>query len=320
MKILVITPVHHISGIVEALEKIGEVTYLDDPTPEEVCNLIPSFDAIYTNPNKSKVFIGKEVIEAAQNLKVICTASTGTNHIDKSYAEKMQIPILALTEEREVINKISSTAEQAFALTLAGLRHISAGHSAVLKGEWDYTKFIGRQMNALTIGVIGYGRLGSIYANFCKAFGSRVLIYDPYKKIQNESYEQVSSLQDIFINSNVISIHVHVTDETINMINKDVLRFMKGDALLVNTARGDIVNEDDLVKFLEANPESQVATDVLSDEIRNRLSSPLLQYANKSNQVTISPHVGGMTREAQEITYGHAASMLEEFLLKTYAK
>ena len=320
MKILVITPVHHISGIVEALEKIGEVTYLDDPTPEEVCNLIPSFDAIYTNPNKSKVFIGKEVIEAAQNLKVICTASTGTNHIDKSYAEKMQIPILALTEEREVINKISSTAEQAFALTLAGLRHISAGHSAVLKGEWDYTKFIGRQMNTLTVGVIGYGRLGSIYANFCRAFGSRVLIYDPYKKIQNESYEQVSSLQDIFINSNVISIHVHVTDETINMINKDVLRFMKGDALLVNTARGDIVNEDDLVKFLEANPESQVATDVLSDEIRNRLSSPLLQYANKSNQVTISPHVGGMTREAQEIAYGHAASMLGEFLLKTHTK
>ena len=320
MKILVITPVHHISGIVEALEKIGEVTYLDDPTPEEVCNLIPSFDAIYTNPNKSKVFIGKEVIEAAQNLKVICTASTGTNHIDKSYAEKMQIPILALTEERDVINKISSTAEQAFALTLAGLRHISAGHSAVLKGEWDYTKFIGRQMNALTIGVIGYGRLGSIYANFCRAFGSRVLIYDPYKKIQNESYEQVSSLQDIFINSNVISIHVHVTDETINMINKDVLRFMKGDALLVNTARGDIVNEADLVKFLEANPESLVATDVLSDEIRNRLSSPLLKYANKSNQVTISPHVGGMTREAQEIAYGHAASMLREFLLKTHTK
>ena len=317
MKILVITPVHHISGVAEALEKIGEVTYLDDPTLEEVCNLIPSFEVIYTNPNKSKVFIGKELLEAAQNLKVICTASTGTNHIDKLYAEKLQIPILALTEEREVINKISSTAEQAFALTLAGLRHISAGHSAVLKGEWDYTKFIGRQMNALTIGVIGYGRLGSIYANFCKAFGSRVLIYDPYKTIQNDAYEQVSFLKDIFANSNVISIHVHVTDETINMINKDVLRFMKGDALLVNTARGDIVNEDDLVKFLEANPESQVATDVLSDEIRNRLSSPLLQYANKSNQVTISPHVGGMTREAQEIAYGHAVSMLREFLLKT---
>ena len=320
MKILVITPVHHISGVAESLEKIGEVTYLDDPTKEEVCNLIPSFDAIFTNPNKSKVFIGQEVLAAAKNLKVICTASTGTNHIDKLYADKLQIPILALTEEREVINKISSTAEQAFALTLAGLRHISAGHLAVLKGEWDYTKFIGRQMNALTIGVIGFGRLGSIYANFCRAFGSRVLIYDPYKKIQNEAYEQVSSLQDIFINSNVISIHVHVTNETINMINKDVLRFMKGDALLVNTARGDIVNEADLVKFLEANPESLVATDVLSDEIRNRLSSPLLQYANKSNQVTISPHVGGMTREAQEIAYGHAASMLGEFLLQSHTK
>ena len=76
MKILVITPVHHISGVADSLEKIGEVTYLDDPTIEEVCNLIPSFDAIYTNPNKSKVFIGQEVLDVAKNLKVICTAST----------------------------------------------------------------------------------------------------------------------------------------------------------------------------------------------------------------------------------------------------
>ena len=85
IKILVITPVHHILGVTKSLEKIGEVTYLEDPTIEEVCNIIPSFDAIYTNPNKSKVFIGKEVLEAATNLKVICTASTGTKHIDKLY-------------------------------------------------------------------------------------------------------------------------------------------------------------------------------------------------------------------------------------------
>ena len=98
-KILVITPVKHISGVVEKLNSIGNVDYLDDPTPEKVISVIGGYDAIYTNPNKSKVFIGKEIIDAATQLKVICTASTGTNHIDKEYVKNKKIPILALTED-----------------------------------------------------------------------------------------------------------------------------------------------------------------------------------------------------------------------------
>lgn len=313
MKILVITPVHHISGVVKILDQIGDVTYLDDPTPEEVIDLVAPYHAIFTNPNKSKVFIGKDILDAALNLQVICTASTGTNHIDKSYTKKINMPILSLTEERDIINKISSTAEHAFALTLAGLRHVVRGHNSVLEGEWDYTKYIGRQMNALTIGIIGFGRLGSMYASFCKAFGARVIIYDPYKDIQNISYEQVDNLNELFANSDVISMHVHVTSETIKMINHDVLALMKTDALLVNTSRGDIVDEDHLVNFLKENPYSHIATDVLADEIRNRHLSPLLKHSFESNQVTITPHIGGMTREAQEIAYGHAAQLLNNF-------
>ena len=135
-KILVITPVRHIIGVPEVLESAGEVTYMDDPSVEEVISVIDGYDAIFTNPNKSKVFIGKDVLDAAKTLKVICTASTGTNHIDKLYAEKLGLPILALTEEREVINRISSTAELAFSLTMASLRHVIKSHKSVLEGEW----------------------------------------------------------------------------------------------------------------------------------------------------------------------------------------
>ena len=312
-KILVITPVRHIKGVPETLEATGEVTYLDDPSVEEVVSVIGGYDAIFTNPNKSKVYIGKDILDAAKELKVICTASTGTNHIDKPYAAKLNLPILALTEEREVINRISSTAELAFALTLAGLRHVVKGHKSVMNGRWDYTKFIGRQMNCLTIGVIGYGRLGSMYSRYCKAFDSRVLVYDPYKKVTEDKIEQVDKLEYLLQESDVIAIHVHVTEETLGMINKECFDHMKGDVLLVNTARGDMVNEIDLVQFLKDNSQARMATDVLADEVRNRLESPLLKFSMDSDQVIITPHIGGMSREAQEVAYGHAAHRLYSF-------
>ena len=315
-KILVITPVKHITGLSLILEKIGSVTYMDDPNLTDLLSVIERYDAIFTNPNKSKIFIGKEIMDAATNLKVICTASTGTNHIDKVYAEKKKILILSLTEEREVINQISSTAELAFGLTMAGLRHIVRGHNAALKGEWDYTRYIGRQMNALTIGIVGYGRLGSMYANYCKAFGSKVIVYDPYKEV-NQGFKQVNEISELLIDSDVVAIHVHVTDETQNMFNQSLFSQMKEDVLIVNTSRGDIVNEADAVNFLQNNPQAKIATDVLSDEIRNRLLSPLLKFARESEQVIITPHIGGMCKEAQEIAYTHAAKLLQAYFIPT---
>ncbi len=312
-KILVITPVRHIAGVPEILEDIGHVSYMDDPTLEEVIDVINEYDAIYTNPNKSKVFIGRELIDAAKNLKVICTASTGTNHIDKVYASEKGLPILALTEERKVIERISSTAELAFALTMASLRHVIKSHNKAIQGEWDYTKYIGRQMNCLTIGVIGYGRLGSLYSGYCHAFGSKVLVYDPYKKVKNPDLEQVNSLNNLLESSDVIAVHVHVTEETFGMLNAECFKKMKNDVLIINTSRGDIINESDLVVFLKNSPKARIATDVLADEVRNRLDSPLLKYALDSDQVLITQHIGGMTREAQEIAYGHAARRLKSF-------
>ena len=312
-KILVITPVKHIAGVPETLEKIGYITYMDDPTLSEVIKVASEYDAVFTNPNKSLVFIGRNLIDAAKKLKVICTASTGTNHIDKSYAKEKNIPIIALTEEREVIKRITSTAEHAFALTMASLRNVIKSHNKAMKGEWDYTKYIGRQMNYLTVGVIGYGRLGSIYSRYCRAFDSRVLVYDPYKKVEDNDLEQVNDINFLLEESDVIAIHVHVTNKTRGMLNVECFEKMKNDVLIINTSRGEILNELDLVAFLKKTPEAKIATDVLANEIRNRLDSPLLKYAQQSDQVVITQHIGGMTREAQEIAYGHAAHRLNKF-------
>ena len=311
-KILVITPVSHIAGVCKQLENIGEITYLEDPHPDEVKEIIANYEAIFTNPNKSKIFLGKEVLSETTKLKVICTASTGTNHVDKPYITSRGISLLALTEERDIINNITSTAEHALALTLSIIRNIKVSSLSVSQGLWDYTPFIGRQMNSLNVGVIGYGRLGSSYAKYCNSLGSEIFVYDPYKEIPKK-YTQLNNLSDIFKVSDIISLHVHVNKETIGMINKKLLDLAKKDLVLINTSRGDIVNEKDLVEFLVDNKKSLYATDVLENEISNRTVSPVYKYHKDSQQVLITPHIGGMTKEAQEIAYNHAASMLCEF-------
>jgi phosphoglycerate dehydrogenase-like enzyme len=312
-KLLVITPVKHIKGLCDILNEVADVTYHTDPTIDDVLTIIKNYDAIYTNPNKSKVFIGKELMDAGKKLKTICTASTGTNHIDKEYASGKGIKVISLTEERDVINRISSTAEHAFALTMASMRNIVTGYDDVLKGQWNYEKFIGRQMDGLKIGVIGYGRLGKLYGEYCLAFKSKVLVFDPYKEVQNKEIIKIEDINILLEEADVISLHVHVNDETLNMVNQSWFSKMKSEILIVNTSRGEIINESDLVTFLSKNKKARIATDVLSDEIKNRNKNILLKYAFENDQVLITPHIGGMTREAQAIAYKHAAKLLNSY-------
>ncbi|MBF0455131.1 MAG: hydroxyacid dehydrogenase [Magnetococcales bacterium] len=314
-KILVITPVRHIKGVAEILEEAGEVTYLDHPTLAEVVKRIPGYQVVFTNPNKSNVFIGKELMEAGSDLQVICTASTGTNHIDKVLAAQRGLTLISLTEERSFINRISSTAEHAFALMMASLRHVPSSFESVKQGEWDYTRFIGRQMDHLTIGVIGYGRLGGMFSRYCRAFGARVLVYDPFKTVEDRQHEQ-TDLDTLLPACDVISLHVHASDETKNMVDASWFSRMNPAVLLVNTARGDVVDESALLDFLKANSTARASVDVVADEVRNKANSPLIRYAQAGDQVIITPHTGGMTVEGQQIAYGHAADLLRRFLLK----
>ena len=127
---------------------------------------------------------------------------------------------------------------------------------------------------------------------------------------------QVHEIAELLSMSDVISLHVHVTDETKNMIDKNCLNQMKPGVLIINTSRGEIINEPDLIEYLSRNKFAKIATDVLADEIRNREDSPLLNFALKSNQVIVTHHIGGMTKEAQEIAYNHAANLLGRYFDK----
>ena len=313
INILVITPTNHITGLNKELNKIGNVKFIEDPTYKQVKKIIKNYDGLFTNPNKSKVCLDKNLLKLAIRLKVICTASTGTNHIDMKYAKKNKIKILCLKEDRSTINKISSTAEHAFALTLSSIRNIISSNQSVLNNEWDYTRFIGRQLNNLTFGIIGYGRLGKLYANYLRPFKANILVYDPYKKVNNKYVKQVNKIDYLLKASDVISLHVHLNNETNKIINKKKFNKMKKNVIIINTARGEIVNDKDLIYFLTNNKDAKYATDVLSNELSNIKNNSIIKFAKKSSQVLITPHIGGMTKEAQEIAFNHSAKKLSCF-------
>lgn len=310
-KLLIITPINEIKGLKSLLSKYFSLTIVEDPDEKKFIKLIPDYYAVYTNPNKSKIFLGKKVLSFGKKLKIICTASTGTNHIDKVYARLNKIKIISLTKEYKTINKISSTAELAFSFTLMGVRNLPEANKSVLKDEWDYTHFIGRQMNYLNVGIIGYGRLGKIYSKFLYPFGSKIYVFDPYKKLKNSKKIIQTDFINLLKKSDIISLHVHHDDKTTNLFNKKNFKYLKKNVLLINTSRGEIVNEFDLVSFLNKNKSAKYYTDVISNEIRNRLKSPIYLFAKKnSKQVFITPHIGGMTKEAQELAYMRAANLL----------
>lgn len=303
--ILVITPVKHIDGFEKTINKLGKVSFKEHINYEDLLKIINNFEIVFTNPNKSKIFFDKKLIDQASKLKYLCTASTGINHIDTKYLKKKGIKIISLTKNKKIINKISSTAEHSLALTLSALRKIPFSFEGVKNNEWNYENYIGRQMNYLSIGVIGAGRLGKFYINLCKNIFKEILVFDPYKNIKETiKVRQVNNLEYLFKKCDVISLHVHVSDETINLINEKLLSFAKANLILVNTSRGEIINEYDLIKFLKKNESSIYATDVLSNEIRGRQSNPIIKYAkNKKKQIIITQHIGGMTTEGQSIAY-----------------
>ena len=318
--ILIITPIKHIKNLHTRLKLIGKTVYLPDPNINELLDLNKDINIIFTNPNKSKIYLNDQIFSHFKNLKVICTASTGTVHINLDDANKHKIKIISIAKEYKTLEKVSSTAELAFTLMLASLRNLLSSSQSVKQGEWDYEKFIGRQTNMLTIGIFGYGRLGKMFAHYCIAFGAKVVVYDPYISVKNKKIKQLKSLRSLAKVSDVISIHAHVTTETQNIFDRKIFSFFKDNLILINTSRGEIVNEYDLVKYLKKNKFFKYATDVISNETKNKKMNVLFNYNQKNkhtNQLIITPHIGGMTSDAQYIAYNKAVDLLTNYTKKT---
>ncbi len=300
----------------EILNVVADVDYVT-PTEEKLTEIISRYDAILLG---LEVKIDKKVLDNAPQLKYIATATTGLDHIDTVYAESKGIEVLSLKGENAFLNTITGTAELACGLMISLLRLIPYAVEDVKKGNWSRESFRGKSLYGKTLGIVGLGRLGKMMARYGKAFGMNVLFADPHVPAGNfPEYEKVD-FERLISSSDIVSIHVHLDSATENMFNTLVFKKMKKTSYLINTSRGKIVNEQDLLAALEENGIAGYATDVLSGELSFRSHIPnnelLLEYARDHRNVLIVPHIGGMTEESRSATDIFIAQKLKKHLSK----
>jgi D-3-phosphoglycerate dehydrogenase / 2-oxoglutarate reductase len=316
--ILIITPVKHIHGVFPRLSELGKIVYLPDPKSLSDFEAVESnIEIIFTNPNKLKINLDKRILEIFPNLKIICTASTGTSHIDLDIMADNNIKVISLKNEISVLEKVSSTAELAFSLSCLAIRNLTNAIHDVKQGGWDYEKFIGRQWNELNVGVVGLGRLGKMYANYANAFGASVTYFDPY--VENNNYKREINLQKLFRDMDIISLHIHAYSDTYGLINDQLLSYAKDNLILINTSRGEIVEESSIINWLKKNKSSKYLTDVIINETEGKNNSPIYMSKNTLENLVITPHIGGMSKAAQKIAYNRAVDLLENnFIVKHF--
>ena len=298
-----------------ALETLGEVTY-SVPAQNELAQILADYDAALVGLG---LRFDRAVLTGAKNLKVIATATTGLDHLDLDYIRERGIEVLSLRDEDEFLNTITGTAELAFGLIINLLRQINPAAAAVKRGEWERERWRGHSLAGKVLGVVGVGRLGRMMVRYGQAFEMRVLGCDPNVDVARLGATP-ATLEELARASDIISLHLHLTAETTNLFNQKIFEIMKPGAFLINTARGQIVNEADLLAALEQKKLAGYAADVLADELQfdnaRVAGHPLIEYAKTHDNCLIVPHLGGMTHESRAATDLFISQKLATYLAK----
>ena len=236
--------------------------------------------------------IDKEILDSTNKLKTISTFSVGFDHIDINYAKKKRITI---GYTPNVLT--NATAELTIGLILDLLRRITEGDHIIRKGRWKEIfgpfDYVGTEVSGKTLGILGMGRIGKTVAKKASCLGMNIL-YHNKKSIANTGKAKYVSLNELFKKSDVISVHVPYSKNTHHMINSALLRKMKKTSFLINTSRGKIVNQKDLLKILQLKKIQGAALDVFEDEPIGK-SNDLVKLKN----VVLVPHIGSSTSETR---------------------
>ena len=296
--------------VLDPLRSIGEVVTLE-PNQTTLAERIGEFDA-YLASLHARVDI--EVLRRADRLRLIATPSTGTDHIDLEGACQREIEVLSLKNDTEFLRSLTATAELAWALVLNVARRLPCAIEAARAGRWARDEFRGRQLSGKTLGIIGYGRLGTMVAHYGLAFGMRVFACDP-RPVQPEEGVQMVDRDTLLRESDVISIHIHLTSRTRGLIDRTAFTKMKPGAIVINTSRGAVIDEVALLSALDEGRIAGAGLDVIEGEWRDDLDRhPLVRYARTYQNLVITPHVGGVTHESQRLAISYTIDKIVRFL------
>ncbi len=283
----------------KVIERLGTVDY-KQLTQEELNACIADYDIILVQLGLN---LHKEALDRATRLQVIATSTTGLDHIDVAYAQTKRIEVISLRGEDAFLRTITGTAELAFCMLIELARKTLWAFDSVKSQVWDRDLFRGHNLSGMTLGIVGLGRLGSLMAQYGKAFNMNVIYVDP--NVTNPAYKKVT-LDEVLRESDAISIHVHLKEDTENMFNAEAFAQMKRSTYLINTSRGKIVNEEAVLEALKRGALAGYGTDVLAGELdfNGKMFSiyPLVEYAKTHDTAIILPHIGGMTVESRIAT------------------
>jgi D-3-phosphoglycerate dehydrogenase len=260
-------------------------------------NLKTSFALFVKLKNK----IDSSLLEKMSSLKYIITPTTGLDHIDRKYCKLKKIKIISLRDIPGVTKHINSTAELTIWFIIESQRSITEASQRVNSGFWDRNKHLGSSLADQTVGIIGLGRIGTKVAEICKLLGANIIYYDSNSKKNNSKFEK-KSLNDLFLFSDIISIHISDEPKNENFINNNLLSFIPKNKkiALINTSRGHIVNELDILKALQSKKIGKYYADVLSNEFESNknwlIDNIIWNNQDKfNNKIFLTPHIGGAT-------------------------
>lgn len=294
MKILIIDDMH--ISIIPLLEKQGhEVTYQPTIAKEAILGKIADYQGIII---RSKLKLDKHFFEKANQLKFIGRAGAGLDQIDLEEVEKRSIQLFNAPE-----GNCDALGEHALAMLLSLLNNLKKGDAEIEQGIWNREGNRGYELSNRTIGIIGYGFMGQAFAKKAKSFGCNILAYDKYKTNYSDEYAQQATLSQIFEKCDVLSLHIPLTDETNHWLNESFFKQFQKPFWLINTARGQVLVLNDLIKSLENGLILGAGLDVLENEKFKTLTEKQLNTLNKLNNfsnVILSPHVGGWSFESYE--------------------
>ncbi len=277
-------------------------------THDDLKKEIKDYDGIVI---RSRTKLTSEVLDNAKNLKVIGRAGVGLDNVDREKAAEMNIEVLNTPEAPAV-----SVAELALGLMLSLARKISHADRTTHQGQWNKDQYLGYTLKGKKLGLIGFGNIAKHLAKITLAMGMKVGVYSRFSKgkVAIDEAKEIgcfiyNSIEDLVKDAQIISLHLPATPQTENIINEDIIKLMKKDAIIINTARGNLIDEKALLKALENKIISGAALDVYREE-------PLKdsELIKNTENLILTPHIGSQSIENQIAAATMIAEKMSEFL------
>lgn len=265
--------------VVAGLRTLGEVDY----KPNDLRAALKDANVLIV---RSATTVTKELIVDAHHLKIVARAGVGLDNIDQEACEQKGVKIINTPSA-----STNAVAELALGLMIGAMRNVQKAHHQMKNGKWEKKVLVGREIESKTLGIIGYGRIGAMLGKKAHALGMSIIAYNPTPRY-DDGLVRFVELDELLAEADVISLHAALTDETLNIINKENIAKMKDGVFIVNAARGEMIDDEALYENCKSGKIAGAALDVYREE---PYKGKLLELEN----VYFTPHLGASTKEAQ---------------------